>query len=237
MAIYLSELIGTACLILLGDGVVANVVLHKTKGNDSGWIVITTGWALAVAIPAFIFGGVSGAHFNPALTIALAVIGKFGWILVPGYIIAQFAGAFIGACLVYGMYKQHFDVTENKDGKLSVFCTIPAIRNTACNFFSEFIGTFFLVFGILGLGTAQMADGVSTLAVGLLIWVIGLTLGGTTGYAINPARDLAPRIAHTILPIKDKRDSDWVYAWIPVFAPILGAVAGALLFHGLGDIF
>lgn len=231
MSIYLSELIGTAFLILLGDGVVANVVLNKTKGNNGGWIVITTGWALAVAIPAFIFGKVSGAHINPALTIALATIGKFPWAQVPGYIISQLIGAFLGACLVYIIFKQHFDVTEDKDGKLGVFCTGPAIRGTAYNFISEFIGTFILVFGILGFGTVKMADGVSTIAVGMLIWVIGLTLGGTTGYAINPARDLAPRIAHAILPIKEKRDADWAYAWIPILAPLLGAVVAALIFN------
>ncbi|ERK29450.1 MULTISPECIES: MIP/aquaporin family protein [Clostridium] len=233
MSIYLAEIIGTAILILLGDGVVANVVLNKTKGNNSGWIVITTGWALAVAIPAFIFGGVSGAHFNPALTLGLAAIGKFPWEQVPGYIVSQMIGAFIGACLVYVMYKQHFDATEDKDSKLGVFCTGPAIRGTASNFISEFIGTFILVFGILGLGRVEMVAGLGTIAVGMLIWVIGLTLGGTTGYAINPARDLGPRIAHALLPIKDKRDSDWAYAWIPVVAPILGAVVAAITFNGI----
>lgn len=233
MSIYLAEVIGTAILILLGDGVVANVVLNKTKGNNGGWIVITTGWALAVAIPAFIFGAVSGAHFNPALTIALATIGKFSWAQVPGYIVSQFIGAFIGACLVYIMNKQHFDATEDKDGKLAVFCTGPAIRGTSYNFISEFIGTFVLVFGILGLGTVAMADGLGTVAVGMLIWVIGLSLGGTTGYAINPARDLGPRIAHALLPIKDKRDSDWAYAWIPVVAPICGALVAALTFSAI----
>lgn len=233
MSVYLGEIIGTALLILLGEGVVANVVLGKTKGNNSGLIVIATAWALAVALPATIFGGISGAHFNPALPIALAAIGKFAWAQVPGYIISQFIGAMIGAFLVYVMYKQHFDATDDKDSKLAVFATGPAIKGTFYNFISEFIGTFVLVFFILGFGTVEMTAGLGPLVVGLLILVIGLALGGTTGYAINPARDLGPRIIYAILPIKDKRDPDWGYAWIPVIAPILGAVVAALTFNGI----
>lgn len=233
MSHFLGEVIGTMILIILGDGVVANVVLGKTKGNSSGWIVITTGWAFAVAIPAFIFGGISGAHFNPALTIGLAAIGKFQWAEVPTYIAGQMIGAFLGAVIVYFHYLPHWSATEDKASKLAVFCTGPAIRSTGANFISEFIGTFILVFGILGLGTVKMADGLGTLAVGLLIWVIGLALGGPTGYAINPARDLGPRIAHAVLPIPGKGDSDWGYAWIPVIAPILGGLVGALIFNGL----
>ncbi|MDF2591268.1 MAG: aquaporin [Clostridia bacterium] len=233
MSHILGEIIGTMILIILGDAVVANVILNKTKGNGGGLIAITTGWAFAVAIPAFIFGGISGAHFNPALTLGLAVIGKFPWAEVPGYIIAQFVGAILGACVVYLQYLPHWAATEDKATKLGVFCTGPAIRNTPANFMSEFIGTFILVFGILGLGTVSMAPGLNTLAVGLLIWSIGLSLGGSTGYAINPARDLGPRIAHFFLPIAGKGDSDWAYSWIPVVAPICGAIIAALTFNAL----
>jgi len=230
---FLAEVIGTMILIILGNGVVANVVLSKTKGQNSGWIVITAGWAFAVAIPAFIFGGISGAHFNPALTIALAAIGKFPWGQVPVYIIAQFIGAILGAVIVWIYYLPHWEATEDKGLKLAVFSTGPAIRHTLANFVSEFIGTFILVFAILGLSQVDLAPGVGVLAVGLLIWVIGLSLGGTTGYAINPARDLGPRIAHAILPIAGKGDSDWGYAWIPVVAPILGGLVAALTFAAI----
>lgn len=233
MSHFLAELIGTMILIILGDGVVAGVVLNKTKANGAGWMVITTGWACAVAIPALIFGGISGAHFNPALTIALAAIGKFAWADVPMYIIAQFIGAILGAAIVWLHYYPHWAATEDKATKLAVFCTGPAIRSTPANFISEFIGTFILVFGILGLGTVTMAPGLGTFGVGLIILVIGVSLGGTTGYAINPARDLGPRIAHAILPIAGKGDSDWGYSWVPVIAPICGALVGALLFHAI----
>lgn len=233
MSHFLAEVIGTMILIILGNGVVANVVLSKTKGQNSGWIVITAGWAFAVAIPAFIFGGISGAHFNPALTIALAAIGKFPWGQVPVYIIAQFIGAILGAVIVWIYYLPHWEATEDKGLKLAVFSTGPAIRHTLANFVSEFIGTFILVFAILGLSQVDLAPGVGVLAVGLLIWVIGLSLGGTTGYAINPARDLGPRIAHAILPIAGKGDSDWGYAWIPVVAPILGGLVAALTFAAI----
>ncbi|HCQ88943.1 MULTISPECIES: MIP/aquaporin family protein [unclassified Clostridium] len=233
MSIYLAELLGTMLLILLGDGVVANVCLDKSKANGSGWIVIATGWALAVTIPVFIFGPISGAHFNPAVTLGLAAIGKFPWADVPLFILCQMLGAFIGACLVYIYYKNHFDATEDKDTKRGVFCTAPAIKDTVNNFICEFIGTFVLVFAILGIANTKMVDGISPLVVGLIIWVIGITLGGTTGYAINPARDLGPRIAHAILPIKGKGDSDWGYAWIPIVAPILGGIVAALVFNGI----
>ncbi|GAA0121703.1 MAG: aquaporin family protein [Clostridium argentinense] len=231
MSIYLAELLGTMLLILLGDGVVANVCLDKSKANNSGWIVIATGWALAVAIPVYIFGPISGAHFNPAVTLGLAAIGQFPWADVPLFILCQMIGAFLGACLVYVYYKSHFDVTDDKDTKRGIFCTAPAIRDTLNNFICEFIGTFVLVFAILGVGNTNMADGISPIVVGLIIWVIGLTLGGTTGYAINPARDLGPRIAHAVLPIKGKGDSDWGYAWIPIVAPILGGIVAALVFN------
>ena len=230
MTIFFAELVGTLLLILLGDGVVANVVLKNSKGSGSGWIVITTGWALAVAIPALIFGSYSGAHFNPALTIALAVIGKTAWSQVPIYLAGQFLGAFLGAALVFVYNYDQFKTSDNKGDKLAVFCTGPAVRNTTINFICEVVGTFVLVFGILGIGAQNLTNGIGTLFVGLLIWAIGLSLGGTTGYAINPARDLAPRIAHAILPIPNKGDSDWGYAWIPVIAPIIGDVLGAVSF-------
>lgn len=230
MTIFIAEMIGTLLLILLGDGVVANVVLKNSKGSNSGWIVITTGWAIAVAVPALIFGSYSGAHFNPALTIALAVIGKVSWSLVPIYISGQLVGGFLGAVLVFIQYYDQFKTSDNKADKLAVFATGPAVRHTAINLMSEIIGTAVLVFGILGIGAQDIASGLGTLFVGLLIWGIGLSLGGTTGYAINPARDLAPRIAHAILPIPNKGDSDWGYAWIPVVGPIVGAVLGALIY-------
>lgn len=231
MSNIMGEFLGTMILILLGDGVVAGVLLKKSKGENGGWIVVTTAWALAVVIPGFIFGAISGAHFNPALTIALAFLGKFSWSLVPQYIAAQMLGAIAGATLVWLTYLPHWKETEEKAAKLGVFCTAPAIRNTTANIITEVIGTFILVFGILGLGQIQMAPGVNVLAVGGLIFVIGLSLGGPTGYAINPARDLGPRIAHAILPIAGKGDSDWGYSWIPVVAPIVGGLLGAIVFN------
>ena len=225
---YYAEFFGTTLLILLGDGVVANVCLSKTKGNNSGWIVIAFGWAFAVGIPAYIFGPASGASFNPALTIALAVIGNLSWSVVPGYILSEILGGVVGGILVWLMYYPHFAVTEDKEAKLGVFCTAPAIRHTPSNFFSEFIGTFVLVFSLLGVAQTKSAPGFGPLLAAFIILVIGLSLGGTTGYAINPARDLGPRIAHAICPIAGKGGSDWGYAWIPVVAPICGGVLGAL---------
>ncbi|WP_331482126.1 MIP/aquaporin family protein [Paraclostridium ghonii] len=230
MSVFLGELIGTLLLVLLGNAVVANVILCKTKGNNSGWIVISTGWALAVAIPVFIFGSISGAHFNPAVTIALAVIGNFPWANVPMYILAQLIGAFIGALLVLICYYNHFEKTEDKSVKLGVFCTAPEIRDTKINFSTEFIGTFVLVFAILGIGESSLADGIHPMVVGMIVGAIGLCLGGPTGYAINPARDLAPRLMHYLMPVPNKGSSDWSYAWIPVVAPILGGIAGALVY-------
>ncbi|NEZ45806.1 aquaporin family protein [Clostridium niameyense] len=230
MSTLMAEFLGTMILIWLGDGVVASVALNKSKGKDGGWIVVTLAWGLAVAIPVYIFGGVSGAHLNPAVTLGNAVIGNFSWSQVPGYIIAQMIGGFLGATLVWLTYLPHWGATEDKSTKLGVFCTAPAIRDTKANFLTEFLVTALLVFGLMGLGQAKMADGFGALTAGLLIVVIGLALGGPTGYAINPARDLAPRIAHSILPIKGKGDSDWGYAWIPVIAPILGGIGGAILF-------
>lgn len=230
MSSLMGEFLGTMILILLGDGVVANVLLKKSKGENSGWIVITTGWALAVMIPAFIFGSVSGAHFNPALTIALAVIGKFSWAQVPGYIIAQMLGAIVGAILVWLTYLPHWQETEDKGAKLGIFCTGPAIRSYGSNFLTEVIATWLLVFAILGIGTQKPAEGLPVFVVGGLIWALGLSLGGPTGYALNPARDLGPRIAHAILPIAGKGDSDWGYSWVPILGPIVGAVVAALVF-------
>lgn len=222
----LFEFIGTAILILFGAGVCANVSLKKTLGNGAGWGVIAFGWGFAVFVGAFISSPYSGGHLNPALTIGLAVAGSFKG-NIAGYIIAQILGAIVGASLVYLMYKPHFDAEENPDAKKGVFCTGPAIRAYFYNFMSEVIGTFALVFGILMVGGAEIAG---PLPVSLLIVAIGMSLGGTTGYAINPARDLGPRIAHSILPIKGKRDSDWAYSWIPVLGPVVGAVLAALLY-------
>lgn len=230
MTNFLAEMLGTMILIILGDGVVANVVLNKTKAQNSGWIVITSGWALGVTIPVFIFGTTSGAHFNPAVTLGLAAIGKFSWASVPSYLTAQFIGGFLGAVIVWGFYRPHFKETEDQGAKLGVFCTGPAIRDTFSNFICEFIGTFILVFAILGIGNTHMVDGLAPIVVGLIVWAIGITLGGTTGYAINPARDLGPRIAHYILPIHGKGHSDWGYAWIPVIAPITGGIVAAVFY-------
>ena len=248
MQSLLAEALGTMILVLLGDGVVANVVLNRTKGNNSGWIVITTGWAVAVAVAVYAVGRISGAHLNPAVTIALAAIGSFPWTDVAGYIAAQMIGAVIGATLVWLMYLPHWAVTPDQGAKLAVFCTGPAIRNTASNVIGEFIGTAVLLFGILAIAAnAQtlskpgdvdlsfvFSRGLQPLLVGVLVLGIGLSLGGTTGYAINPARDLGPRIAHAILPISGKGGSDWEYSWIPVIAPILGGAAGAGLYSLVG---
>lgn len=241
MTPFIAEIIGTAILILLGGGVVANVVLNKTIGNNSGWIVITTGWALAVYVAVVVAGPYSGAHINPAVSISLAVAGKFPWIDVPLYVLGQMIGAMIGATLVWLTYKSHFDVTENADSKKAIFCTAPAIRNTFTNFFSEAIGTFVLLFTIFYFTNASINDtqtiiglgSLGALPVAFLVWSIGLSLGGTTGYAINPARDLGPRIMHAILPIKNKAPSDWGYAWIPVIGPIMGGALAALIMMAL----
>jgi glycerol uptake facilitator protein len=229
---FLGEMIGTAMLILLGNGVVANVVLTGTKGSGSGWIVIAWGWGMAVFIAVFTVAAFSGAHINPAVTVGLAMTGKFLWADAPAYILAQFIGASIGAGLVWLVYRDHFARTEDADLKLACFCTGPAIPNTLSNLASEIIGTFILVFAVLFLAVAVFGLGaLDALPVGLLVLGVGLSLGGTTGYAINPARDLAPRIMHAILPIPGKRDSDWRYAWIPVVGPLIGAAlaAGAYL--------
>lgn len=220
---FLGEMIGTLLLILLGNGVVANVVLQRTKGNNSGWIVITFAWAMAVFVGVLISSAVSKAHLNPAVTFALAIAGKFPWADVGPYILAQMIGACLGAFLVWVHYLPHFNATEDGSAKLACFCTGPAIRHTATNFIGEVIGTFVLIYAVLHFTSPAGGLGsLDALPVALVVLVIGLSLGGTTGYAINPARDLAPRIMHAILPIPNKRDSDWGYAWIPVIAPLVG---------------
>jgi glycerol uptake facilitator protein len=234
---FLGEVIGTAILILLGNGVVANVVLNGTKGQNSGWIVITWGWGMAVFVAVFTVAAFSGAHINPAVTVGLAIAGKFEWAGVPAYVGAQFLGAFIGSTLVWLLYRSHYAMTEDKDLKLATFCTGPAVRDTVSNLVNEIIGTFMLVFAVLFLAVSVFGLGaLDALPVGLLVLGIGLSLGGTTGYAINPARDLGPRIMHAILPMPGgKRDSDWGYAWIPVVGPLIGAALAAFLYLSLQD--
>ncbi len=230
MSPYLAEFIGTAFLVLLGDTVVCNVVLNKTKGNSSGWIVIAFGWAVAVLIPALMFGPTSGAHFNPALTLGLAINGALPMADLVPYIVCQMLGAIFGGILVWLMYKDHFDATDDQGAKLGCFCTVPAIRNPMSNLFSEILATFVLVFCILGVTQTGVgaSPALGTFEVCAIILSCGVSLGGTTGYAINPARDLGPRIAHAIVPIKGKGSSDWGYAWIPVCGPFIGGVLGAV---------
>ena len=231
MTNFLFELIGTAFLILLGDGVVANVVLNKTKGNNGGWIVITVGWAMAVFVGVYTSAAHSGAHLNPAVSVAMAAAGKLEWSVVPTYIAGQFAGAMLGSLLVWIAYKKHFDETTDADAKLAVFCNSPAIRNTIANLGTEIIGTLVLVLGVFLISGADVKLGsLDALPVALLVLAIGLSLGGPTGYAINPARDLGPRIMHFILPIPGKRDSDWAYSWIPVIGPLLGGLLAVLVY-------
>lgn len=237
MAMYSAEFLGTLILILLGNGVVANVSLKKSNAEGGGWIVITTAWGLAVAIAAYTTGWVSGAHLNPAVTIGMAVAGSLEWSLVPGYIVFQMLGAIAGAMLTFATFKDHFAATDDADAKLGVFCTAPAIENYGRNFITEVIGTAMLVGGIMGINNVNNEVGaLSPLLAGFLVWVIGLSLGGPTGYAINPARDLGPRIAHAILPIPGKRDSNWSYAHIPVIGPIVGGILGALIYMFFSNI-
>jgi glycerol uptake facilitator protein len=237
MSPLLGELFGTAILIVLGDGVVANVVLQRTKGNNSGWIVITAGWAFAVTIAVYSVNDISGAHLNPAVTVALAAIGTFAWAKVPMYVAAQIAGGILGGAIVWLTYRPHFAVTPDPDSKLAVFCTAPAIRSRGANLISEIVGTFVLVIGILAVlsprnfvPNSDFSRGFGPVLVGVIVMAIGLSLGGPTGYAINPARDLGPRIAHALLPVAGKGSSDWGYAWIPVAGPILGGVLAALAY-------
>lgn len=238
MSPFIAEILGTMFLILLGNGVVANVVLTGTKANNGGWMVITTAWALAVFVGVVVAGPYSGAHLNPAVTIGLAIAGKFSWLDVPTYIAAQFIGAMIGSTLVWLLFKDFYAGTEDKGAKQATFCTGPAIPNTISNLVSEIIGTFVLIFVIFHLTNASLGfektpiglGSIGAIPVTFLVWVIGLSLGGTTGYAINPARDLGPRIMHAILPVAGKGGSNWSYAWIPVIGPIIGCTLAALLY-------
>jgi glycerol uptake facilitator protein len=230
MSPYLAEFLGTLILILLGDGVVAAVVLKGTKSENAGWFTIVVGWGLAVTLAIYAVGNFSGAHINPAVTLALAIYGSFEWGLVPGYILAQVAGAFCGGVLVWIHFLPHWKVTENPEAKLAIFSTGPAIRSTFSNLISEIIGAAVLILGLLTIGANKFTEGLNPLVVGLLIVSIGLSLGGTTGFAINPARDLGPRIAHYILPIHGKGHSDWSYAWVPVAGPLIGGTIGVLIY-------
>ena len=248
MSPYLAEFVGTALLLLLGNGVCANVCLAKTKGNATGWLVITLGWGLAVALAVYAVNHVSGAHINPAVTLGLAVVGDFEWALVPGYLVAQILGAIAGACLVWLTYLPHWKETKDEAAIQGCFCTAPAIPNRWGNLVSEIVGTAVLVFGVLSIGTVASAlnnggalefstffrVAAAPMLVGLLVFSIGLSLGGPTGYAINPARDLGPRIAHALLPIAGKGESNWPYAWIPVVGPLLGGVLGGVTHTALG---
>lgn len=233
MTPFISEMLGTCLLILLGNGVVANVVLNKTYGNSGGWIVITFGWAIAVFVGVYTSAAASGAHLNPAISISLAF--KSGdWSTVPVYIAGQMLGAMLGSTLVWLHYRLHYNDSEDANLKMATFCTAPAIKNNLQNLFNELLGTFVLVLGVLFLSQPQDTLGsLDALPVALLVLGIGLSLGGTTGYAINPARDLGPRIMHAVLPIKGKRDSNWSYSWIPIVGPIAGGLLAVLLFNVL----
>jgi len=225
-----SEFLGTMILVLLGDGVVAAVSLKKSKAEGAGWVAIALGWGAAVTIGVYVAGSMGPAHINPAVTLAMAIIGNFEWALVIPFILAQTAGAFVGAGLVWLTYLPHFKETKDEASILGIFATGPAIRHTVSNVISEIIGTFVLVFALMMFGKNIFADGLNPLVVGILVLSIGLSLGGATGYAINPARDLGPRLAHQFLPIPNKGASDWAYSWIPVVAPMLGAVIAAVLY-------
>jgi glycerol uptake facilitator protein len=235
---FTAELIGTMMVILLGNGVVANVVLKGTKGNSGGWMVITTGWALAVYVGVVLAGPYSGAHLNPAVTLALAIVGKFAWSKVAMFILAQLIGSIIGATIVWVVYRDHFNATNDPNTEMAAFCTAPAIHNRLFNLLSEIVGTFVLVFVIFYFTNAEITNqktpiglgSLGAIPVAFLVWSIGLSLGGTTGYAINPARDLGPRLAYAILPLKNKSHTNWKYAWIPVAGPFIGAALAALLY-------
>lgn len=244
MNVYLSEFLGTAILVLMGNGVVANVQLVRTLGYQGNWLTVCAAWGMAVFVAVLCTEQFSGAHINPAVTLGVALAGSFPWKLVPGYVAAQMAGGFVGAVLVYVFYREHYRATDNPDGKLATFCTGPAIRSAGANFVNELIGTFILVLTVLLASKATFAPHsggpaagtiglgvVGALPVGLLVFAIGLSLGGTTGFAINPARDLSPRLAHAILPIPGKRDSDWAYSWIPVVGPTVGAALAAAAYR------
>jgi glycerol uptake facilitator protein len=231
---YIFEFLGTALLILLGSGVVANVLLPYSKGAAGGWIVITFGWAMAVFLGVYVSSNVSGGHLNPAVTLTMAYLGRISWSQVSGYLLAQVAGAFTGAVLTWLMYKKHFDKADDPDSIRAIFCTGPAIRSYGWNFISEVIATFAFMLGVLYLASPETNLGsISALPVALLVFGIGLSLGGPTGYAINPARDLGPRIAHFLLPIPGKKGSDWKYAWVPILGPVVGGALATTLYHFL----
>lgn len=233
MSPYLAEFLGTMLLIILGDGAVANVLLRGTKGENAGFLTVVVGWGLAVTLAIYAVGSISGAHLNPAVTLALFVNGDFPMSQVAGYVMAQMAGAFAGAIMVWMFYLPHWEKTESAEKKLSVFCTVPAIRSVTSNLLSEIIATMVLVLGVLFIGAYKFAEGLNPIVVGALIISIGVSLGGTTGFAINPARDLAPRMAHFLLPIPGKGSSDWSYSWIPVAGPLIGGLLGSWIFNAL----
>jgi len=228
---FFAEFFGTAMIMVFGSGVVANVVLKQTKGNNSGWIVISFGWAVGVFTGVLVAAEVSGAHLNPAVTLALVIAGKFSVSLMPLYISAQMLGAMFGSGLAWLAYKKHFDATDDADSKLAVFCTMPNIRSYWYNVVTEIVGTYVLALAVLFMAVPDKGLGaLNALPVAIVVLGIGLALGGPTGYAINPARDLGPRIMHFILPIKDKRNSDWSYSWVPVAGPLVGASLAAVMF-------
>ncbi len=243
MSEFTAELIGTMLLIILGNGVVANVVLKGTKGNNGGWMVITTGWALAVYVGVVIAGPYSGAHLNPAVTLALALLGKFAWAKVGSYLLAQLIGSMLGALIVWIVYRDHFNATNDPNTEMAAFCTAPAINNRLFNLLSEIVGTFVLVFVIFHFTDAEMGDVKTPIGLGslgairvtFLVWAIGLSLGGTTGYAINPVRDFGPRLIHALVPLKNKCSSNWSYAWIPIVGPFIGAAIASFLFYILNS--
>ncbi|WP_159592833.1 MIP/aquaporin family protein [Streptococcus halichoeri] len=228
---FIGECLGTFILVLLGDGVVSACVLHKTKAQNSGWVTIVLGWAAAVSIAVYVTGFISGAHLNPAVTLALASVGSLPWAQVPIYFLAQMLGAMLGALVLYLHYYPHWQETDDPTTILSCFSTAPAIRHTWSNFFGEALGTAILVVTVMAIGPNKLAAGFGPLLVGLVVAAVGFSLGATTGYAINPARDLGPRLIHQLLPIPNKGNSDWSYAWIPVFGPLVGGVVGALIFQ------
>lgn len=231
MTEFYGELIGTFILIVLGDGVVANISLNKSKGQGAGWVAVALGWGFAVTVAVYVSGFMSGAHLNPAVTLGLAMAGMFPWGSVASYIVAQMLGAMAGALLVWVHYYSHWKETEDAATILGVFSTGPAIRKTVPNLIGEVIGTAILIIGVMAMGPNELTSGLGAIVVGIIITAIGFGLGGTTGYAINPARDLGPRIMHQILPIANKGDSDWSYSWIPIVGPLIGAVLGALLYN------
>ncbi|WP_332460912.1 MIP/aquaporin family protein [Streptococcus dysgalactiae] len=228
---FIGELLGTFILVLLGDGVVSACILNKTKAQNSGWIAIVLGWGIAVTVAVYISGFMSGAHLNPAVTLAMAAIGSLPWSQVVTYLVAQFLGAMLGALVLYLHYYPHWKETKDAGPILACFSTGPAIRHTWSNLFGEALGTAVLVITVMAIGPNKVAAGFGPIIVGFVVMAVGFSLGATTGYAINPARDLGPRIMHSLLPIPNKGDSDWSYAWIPVLGPILGGVAGALIYQ------